>query len=126
MTGLELRVQDVPPRRPFIELRVGAGLAEDAYRLQSRDSRWTITASNDRGVLYGVFGFLRKVALGESIEALDETQAPYAPIRWVNHWDNLDGSIERGYGGRSIFWDGGHARADLTRVRDYARMLASL
>ena len=47
-------------------------------------------------------------------------------MRWVNHWDNLDGSIERGYGGRSIFWDNGAARADLSRVNDYGRMLASL
>ena len=48
------------------------------------------------------------------------------PIRWVNQWDNLDGSVERGYGGRSIFWEDGHARDDLTRVREYARLLASL
>ena len=60
------------------------------------------------------------------IDSLDETEIPYAPIRWVNHWDNLDGSIERGYGGRSIFWDNGHARADLSRVSDYGRLLASL
>ncbi len=47
-------------------------------------------------------------------------------MRWVNEWNNLDGTIERGYGGRSIFWDNNHARADLTRVSDYGRMLASL
>jgi alpha-glucuronidase len=44
----------------------------------------------------------------------------------VNQWDNLDGSIERGYGGRSIFWENGHVRDDLARVSDYGRMLASL
>ena len=51
---------------------------------------------------------------------------PYAPIRWVNEWNNLDGTIERGYGGRSIFWDGGHIREDLSRVSEYGRLLASL
>ena len=85
-----------------------------------------VTASNDRGVLYGVFALLRKISLGEPIANLDERQSPYAPLRWVNQWDNLDGSIERGYGGRSIFWDGGHVRDDLTRVAEYARLLASL
>ena len=60
------------------------------------------------------------------MDPLDERTTPYAPIRWVNQWDNLDGSIERGYGGRSIFWENGHARADLTRVADYGRLLASL
>ena len=77
-------------------------------------------------MLYGAFALLRKVALGESIASLDEKSEPRVPVRWVNHWDNLDGSIERGYGGRSIFWDNGASRADLARVNDYGRMLASL
>ena len=46
--------------------------------------------------------------------------------RWVNQWDNLDGSIERGYGGRSIFWDRCTRAQDLTRVAEYGRLLASL
>lgn len=85
-----------------------------------------VAGQSDRGVLYGVFALLRKLGAGEAIASLDDLQNPYAPVRWVNHWDNLDGSIERGYGGRSIFWENGHARADLTRVNDYARLLASL
>ena len=85
-----------------------------------------ITAANDRGVLYGAFAMLRKIALGESIADLDEKQSPSVPARWVNEWNNLDGTIERGYGGRSIFWDDGRSRENLDRVRDYARMLASL
>ena len=51
---------------------------------------------------------------------------PSAPVRWINHWDNLDGTIERGYAGRSIFWENGHVLDDLTRVRDYGRLLASV
>ena len=47
-------------------------------------------------------------------------------MRWVNDWDNLDGTIERGYAGRSIFFDNDNIRADLTRVREYARLLASI
>jgi alpha-glucuronidase len=95
--------------------------------IQSNGRRYIIvTAVNDRGVLYGAFALLRKIALGEPVTALDERQTPYAPVRWVNQWDNLDGSIERGYGGRSIFWDGLHAREDLARVSEYGRLLASL
>ncbi len=85
-----------------------------------------ITAFNDRGVLYGVFAFLTKIALGESIAAISEVQQPYAPIRWVNQWDNLDGRIERGYGGASIFFADGKVRDDLTRAGQYARLLASI
>lgn len=85
-----------------------------------------ITAANDRGVLYGVFALLSKIARGETIESLDEVQQPYAPVRWVNQWDNLDGSIERGYGGASIFFVDGKVRDDLTRAGQYARLLASI
>ncbi len=85
-----------------------------------------ITAINDRGVLYGVFALLTKIARGESIAAIKEEQNPYAPIRWVNQWDNLDGHIERGYGGPSIFFADGKVRSDLTRAGEYARLLASI
>jgi alpha-glucuronidase len=85
-----------------------------------------ITGANDRGVLYGVFALLSKIARGESIARIDEVQQPYAPIRWVNQWDNLDGRIERGYGGRSIFFADGKVRDDLARAGQYARLLASI
>jgi alpha-glucuronidase len=90
-----------------------------------------VTAATDRGVLYGVFALLSKIARAESlaefdIANLDKVQQPYAPIRWVNQWDNLDGRIERGYGGPSIFFADGKVRSDLTRTGQYARLLASI
>jgi len=85
-----------------------------------------IAAPNDRGVLYGVFALLSKIARHDSVTSLNEIQEPYAPIRWVNQWDNLNGSIERGYAGRSIFFENGSVRADLERAADYARLLASV
>src|SRR5579862_4201329 len=66
-----------------------------------------VTAATDRGVLYGVFALLSKIARGENVSALRETQQPFAPIRWVDDWDNLDGRIERGYAGPSIFFENG-------------------
>src|SRR5450759_1930387 len=103
-------------RREAPSIGLGAPLAEDAYRLRTVVSggvRYTVIAGgNDRGALYGVFAYLAKIALHEPIAALDETRTPYAPVRWVNHWDNLDGTIERGYGGRSIFWENNAVRED--------------
>ena len=105
-------------------------LEEDGYWITAariRDSDClVITASNDRGVLYGVFAFLSKIARGESFPGINEVQNPHAPIRWVNQWDNLDGRIERGYGGPSIFFADGKVRDDLTRAGEYARLLASI
>jgi alpha-glucuronidase len=85
-----------------------------------------ISGATDRGVLYGVFALLSRIARGESVVHLDDVQQPYAPVRWVDDWDNLNGRIERGYAGRSIFFDGGKVRDDLTRAGDYARLLASI
>ena len=85
-----------------------------------------VAGSTERGVLYGVFALLSKIARNENIADVNEVQQPYAPIRWVNQWDNLDGRIERGYAGRSIFFDNGAVRTDLSRVRNYARLLASI
>ena len=82
-----------------------------------------VIGGDDRGVLYGVFATLRRMAFGLPLDAREN---PSAPIRWTNEWDNLDGSIERGYGGRSIFFSGGDVVPDLARVKEYARLLASI
>ena len=110
--------------------RLSGELPLDGYWLKTASvngiPRLIITGPNDRGVLYGVFALLRKIGLHQPVSELDEKQAPYAPVRWVNEWNNLDGTIERGYGGLSIFFANDNVRSDLGRVRDYARLLASL
>lgn len=126
MTGKTLRMESGTPSEKAIILRTRGVSAPDAYWLKTEKSGIVVTGDSDRGVLYGAFALLRKISLGQSITSLDEHDAPRAPIRWINQWDRLDGTIERGYGGRSIFWDAGHVRADLSRVREYGRLLASL
>ena len=115
---------------PAIILATDKNLAPESFRIRwsgtGNKSTLRITGGDDRGVLYAVFALLSKIARGESLANIDETQQPSAPIRWVNDWDNLDGTIERGYGGRSIFFDADNVRPDLSRVNDYARLLASV
>ena len=72
-------------------------------------SYWVLAGGTDRGELYGVFRVLELVA--QQKQVVPNSEAPASPIRWVNQWDNFDGSIERGYAGRSIFFDGGHSVA---------------
>ncbi len=138
-----------PPREPAIllgtlhalhakvaaiaaSLRAPPDLPDDAYVIKSvpgsaaTPPRLIVAASNERGVLYGALALARKIDLGEPIATLDETQFPYAPVRMLDHWDNLDGTIERGYAGPSIFFEHDAVAADLTRVRDYARLMASV
>jgi alpha-glucuronidase len=88
--------------------------------------RLCVIGGGDRGLLYGTYALLRIVALHRPVEGIDIREEPAAPIRILNHWDNLDGTIERGYAGRSIFWKDDHVTTDLTRARDYARLMASV
>ena len=85
-----------------------------------------VFGGGERGALYGVFAVLRHLAVAPDAPFPDGIQRPAAPLRWVNEWNNLDGSIERGYGGRSIFFDGGEVRQDLRLAGEYARLLASI
>ena len=118
---LQVIAPSVQPSRPL----ESDGYWITAMRIGDSDCL-VITAANDRGVLYGVFGLLTKIGRGENIAGIDEVQNPHAPIRWVNQWDNLDGRIERGYGGPSIFFLDGKVRDELTRAGEYARLLASI
>ena len=75
-----------------------------------------------RGLIYGVFRLLRRLELGDTFPEWESS--PAYPIRMLDHWDNADGSIERGYAGRSFFFRNGKPVCT-ERTRDYARLLAS-
>ena len=94
-----------------IILRLDASMPDDdGFRFDGS----TLTAHHEAGLLYGAYALLR----GEEKES-----HPTFPLRLLNHWDNLDGSIERGYAGESIFeW----FHLDEQLIRDYARANASL
>ena len=95
----------------------------------------TIYASQDIGLLYGAYELLRlqntqaistggsSVVVDRDGKDIDKTERPAFPLRLLNHWDNLDGSIERGYAGESIFeW----FHLDEKRIHQYARANASI
>ncbi|HKW18019.1 MAG TPA: alpha-glucuronidase family glycosyl hydrolase [Terriglobales bacterium] len=122
------RAEDM--RRAFPEVQGFGSITSDGFWLKTvqrgGSKYWLIVGGNDRGVLYGVFSFLARIAEEKDVSELDYLENPSAPIRWASQWDNLNGSIERGYAGRSIFFDNGNVRGDLTRAREYARLLASI
>jgi len=101
-------------------------LGEEGYTIRAEaDGRVVLSGATDKGTLYAVFHFIRLLQTGESLEELDVCEVPGNGIRMIDHWDNLDGSIERGYAGNSLFFREGHIVGDLSRIRDYARLLAS-
>jgi alpha-glucuronidase len=102
------------------------GLGEEGYVIHtSEDSRIWLAAGTDKGVLYAAFHFIRLLQTGVSMDKLRVHEAPRNDLRMINHWDNIDGSIERGYAGKSIFYSNNKIVTDLKRIRDYARLLAS-
>ncbi|KAJ5893102.1 hypothetical protein N7504_009793 [Penicillium tannophilum] len=104
-----------------------ATLKEDGFWLntKARNDCIHILGQNDRGALYGAFEYLMRLAQG-NFAPVAEAYNPSAPIRWVNQWDNLDGSIERGYAGPSIFFRDGEVVQDMTRIAQFARLLSSI
>ena len=94
---------------------------DDGFTISGDDYRVIITAHHDIGLLYGAYEVLRLQATDNHIT--EQSQHPKFKLRLLNHWDNLDGSIERGYAGESIFeW----FHLDENLIREYARANASI
>ncbi|MCW3835708.1 alpha-glucuronidase family glycosyl hydrolase [Sphingomonas canadensis] len=107
-----------------------AGLGDEGYLIRSvtiDGRRATVIAANgEKGVLYGAFRLLKAMQLRERIDALDIADAPKLKLRVLNHWDNLDRHVERGYAGQSL-WDWQKLPLHLDpRYTDYARANASI
>lgn len=108
----------------IIVLSSNAHLPRETYRIRRGMDGLHIEGSSAAAELYGVFHFLERVASQKPI--VNETQSPAAQIRWSDEWDNMDGTVERGYAGPSIFFENGRVKQDLTRAGEYARLLASV
>jgi alpha-glucuronidase len=107
-----------------------ATLGSEGYLIRSATiagKRVTVIAANgETGVLYGVFRLLKLMQMRQSLDNLDIADAPKLKVRVLNHWDNLDRHVERGYAGQSIWdWQKLPGYKD-PRYTDYARANASI
>lgn len=114
-----------------VELRLTpkAAMKDGAFRIDATPSKVSVTASSSDGILYAAYELLRRQQTGEEIASGDNI--PAFDLRILNHWDNLDGSIERGYAGKSIWlWDEITETTMTPSLRehiiDYARANASI
>ena len=114
----------------FPQWRPAARLKADGFAIATVQDHgqtdWVIAGADARGSLYGTFHLLEQVAEAKNPASFVTVSSPAEQVRWVDEWDNLNGSIERGYAGRSIFFANGGVRADLKRASEYARLLASV
>ena len=100
--------------------------ADGAFALEGDETGLALRAGEASGCLYGAYALLRALESGTPLEQIRDSQAPAMPLRLLNHWDNPDGTVERGYAGSSIF-DWWHLPDHLDqRMIDYARANASI
>lgn len=111
-----------------LKIKKGDGLSEEGFRIAGHRRGITIESPSPAGLLYGVWRLLREKATGRIGDAgeFEITDNPALGVRVLNHWDNPDGTIERGYAGRSIWqWDSLPSVVS-PRYRDYARANSSV
>ncbi|MGE4586846.1 MAG: alpha-glucuronidase family glycosyl hydrolase [Mangrovibacterium sp.] len=86
-----------------------------------------LAAGTDAGLLYGTFALIRLMQTGQPVKRLDILDVPDYELRLLNHWDNLDGTVERGYAGRSVWWAANTGTGQIFRLyQTYARANASV
>ncbi|MDM1556060.1 alpha-glucuronidase [Chryseobacterium indologenes] len=99
---------------------------KDGYRIVSTPQKIVISAGKEIGLLYGVYHILRLQQTKADLSHLNTIEKPSYDVRVLNHWDNLDGSIERGYAGRSLWkWEDLPGKIS-PRYEEYARANASV
>lgn len=127
MTGKVLEVVNEKVAMPCIELAISSAidLKKEGYCVEEKDGKVQITGHDVNGLLYGVYKFITLVRMGEALTGKKLVSAPKNELRMIDQWDNMDGSIERGYSGQSIFYKDNQIVKDKSRIRDYARLLAS-
>ena len=116
MTELQTYWQGGP-----VVLKRQKGLTNDGYTIKSQNGKTVIAASNDAGLLYGAYHLLRLQQTGQPTASLDISEQPFYDLRILNHWDNPNGTVERGFAGKSIFLN-----PDPGRMKMYARANASV
>lgn len=96
--------------------------AKESYTLSEEAGEYTVSGG-ETGLLYGVQALLRSLYI-EQAPALGE-HTPYYPLRMINHWDNMDGSVERGYAGQSLFFRDGKVCFNEQDMHFYGLLLSA-
>lgn len=101
-------------------------LGKEGYMIHASRGKTVLEATTEQGLLYATYHLLRLQAEGADCTNLDIKEKPAFDVRILNHWDNLDGTIERGYAGRSLWKWEELSDSVSARYREYARANASV
>ena len=107
-------------------LTVDEELGNGGYSITVTDNAINIEGGDESGILYGVFRFIILASGGHSRKEISLRETPAYRLRMINHWDNADGSIERGYAGNSFIFADDKVTHDREKLTDYARLMSSV
>ncbi len=110
---------------PDLYLLLDSSGEDEAYEIHGKGKVWELISASESGLLYAVHGLIRLARCGKLSEDFLYKDSPSIPLRMIDHWDNLDGSIERGYSGRSFFFREQEIIVN-ERTEHYARLLSSI
>lgn len=108
-----------------IRLTIKDGMKTEGYRLFEENGQIIVEAPDSKGILNGTFELIRQMQMGNPLQRINIRKEPDMPLRMLNHWDNMDGSIERGYSGNSFFFENNEIIVN-DRTVTYARLAASV
>lgn len=141
--GIELQVADKPCNSPCLfigtveDINISDFSAEITKEFvdgsflvkhiqNGKNASLYIIGKDGNGVLYGVFHLIKAMNGGKGLSQVETVDIPKNKLRMLNHWDNISGAIERGYAGRSFFYSKNEVIKDVSRVKEYARLLCSI
>ena len=104
----------------------GQTVASEGFRIRHEDNKITLTSPTETGLLYAAYHLLRMQETGQNVVEAQTTENPAYNLRILNHWDNMDRTVERGYAGQSL-WNWEELPNTLSdRYKEYARANASI
>ena len=117
--------------RPYAEVlasvrtAIDPALPAEGFHIYDADGVRHVDAGSEAGLRYGVYALQRAEALGQAAPGMDLQEKPFYDLRLLNHWDNLDDTVERGYAGLSM-WEWTAPEIPEARIRHYGELCASV
>lgn len=108
-----------------VETVIDSNLDKEEFHVYDADGKRIVAGGSEAGVRYGVYALQRAEVLGKAGAGLDIAEKPYYEYRILDHWDNMDDSVERGYAGKSM-WEWSSPDIPEARIRKYAELCASV
>ena len=108
-----------------VQTGIDPALPAEGFHIYDKDGKRFVQAGSEAGLRYGIYALRRAEVLGQAGPGMDLEEKPFYDLRLLNHWDNLDDTVERGYAGLSM-WEWTAPEISEARIRHYGELCASI